>query len=117
MAASKEIADKIIAAYKAHYSFPPQGESHMHDCIMDALEATIRKMAARISYLEKYAKLSESDRKVLDDFVERIGQNPAPPQEPIGQCPHVFREIKRRGAQWHEWKCRACGQRGETSWD
>jgi hypothetical protein len=32
------VAAKILSAYKAHYSFPPQGESHMHDCIMDALE-------------------------------------------------------------------------------
>ena len=31
-------ADKIIAAYLEHYSFPWQGESHMHDCITSVLE-------------------------------------------------------------------------------
>ena len=38
------IADKIIADYLEHYSLPndPQGESHLHDCIMDALKAARR---------------------------------------------------------------------------
>ena len=36
---AKELADKIIEDYKQHYSFPWQGESHMRDCIMEALTA------------------------------------------------------------------------------
>lgn len=31
------IADRIIAFYKEHYSFPRQGESHMRDCIEQTL--------------------------------------------------------------------------------
>lgn len=36
-AAANAWADVIIAAYKAHYDFPWQGESHMHDSIVDQL--------------------------------------------------------------------------------
>ena len=35
------IAERIIAAYKERYDFPPQGESHMRDCIVDELSAKI----------------------------------------------------------------------------
>ncbi len=37
--APEALADKIIAAYKEHYDFPPQGESHMHDCISMELDS------------------------------------------------------------------------------
>lgn len=32
------VADAVIDAYKEHYDFPPQSESHMHDCIMEELD-------------------------------------------------------------------------------
>jgi hypothetical protein len=34
-------ADRIIAAYKVHYDFPWQGESHMHDCIVGELTGPV----------------------------------------------------------------------------
>ena len=32
------VIDRVINAYKEHYDFPPQGESHMRDCLADALD-------------------------------------------------------------------------------
>lgn len=36
--AARAIAARIISDYMEHYDFPAGGESHMHDCIMDALD-------------------------------------------------------------------------------
>lgn len=36
-----KIANKIISDYKEHYDFPPQGESHMHDCIMSEFDTEL----------------------------------------------------------------------------
>ena len=41
----RDLAAKIIADYKEHYDFPAQGESHMHDCIMDALDGLAAERA------------------------------------------------------------------------
>lgn len=35
----RRLRDEILAAYKEHYDFPSQGESHMRDCLDDILEA------------------------------------------------------------------------------
>lgn len=34
---AEELTAWIITEYSEHYSFPPQGESHMRDCIIDGL--------------------------------------------------------------------------------
>lgn len=39
------LADRIITDYKEHYDFQPQGESHMHDCIMGNLAPAAEAMA------------------------------------------------------------------------
>lgn len=48
-----ELADKIIAAYKEHYNFPCQGESHMHDCITSEIEALVEQSEKDAAQLNK----------------------------------------------------------------
>lgn len=35
----EQVIERVIANYQEHYDFPPQGESHMRDCLADALAA------------------------------------------------------------------------------
>ena len=40
-ASKDEVIAKILAAYKEHYSFPPQGESHMTDVLDEAIAPNV----------------------------------------------------------------------------
>lgn len=62
--ANAGLADKIIADYKEHYDFPPQGESHMHDCIMDALLGLRREQAGAVAWWNGELDLARHDEYV-----------------------------------------------------
>ena len=56
MKRAAEIAAKIIEDYKEHYHFPnaPQGESHMYDCIMGALNLLFEADGEALALLRDY---------------------------------------------------------------
>jgi len=62
------LADKIIAGYKEHYSFPWQGESHMHDCMAATLLNRVYKLCEFLDAPRK--KIALFDRGAVR---ERIG--------------------------------------------
>lgn len=92
-----ELTDRIIAAYKEHYSFPPQGESHMHDCIMDVLgpdvvpsdePITLGSPADHVwrSGYEAALQAKETDRQHHMDAINRLAAQ-------IGMLGHTSDEV------------------------
>lgn len=59
--ATDALIDRIITAYLEHYSFPWQGESHMRDCLAEALAAQAQTAPAAAER-ERAAALCEAAR-------------------------------------------------------
>lgn len=74
---AKEVAAKIIADYLEHYSFPSQGESHMHDCIMDALESTPVSTRTELSIVVDEA---EKMARLINDCAPWLKEDETPAQ-------------------------------------
>lgn len=51
--AARLLRDRILAAYKEHYDFPPQGESHMRDVLDDELDALLSRQPAAREPIER----------------------------------------------------------------
>lgn len=65
----RRLRDEILAAYKEHYDFPSQGESHMRDCLDDILEA---QFAARAEPLLPHIGTGDTPKPWTDEDKARL---------------------------------------------
>ena len=115
-----EIASKIIADYLEHYSFPWQGESHMHDCITEQVESLLSEMVPqinrrvsqvaypgldkRVSAIQSHSKtqskrLEAQGAITLPDPADRSGPAETPRTDAV--CPTLnLSHQDMRGAAW-----------------
>ena len=49
----EQLIERIISDYKAHYDFPQQGESHMRDCLADALATLPERGGEAVAIVER----------------------------------------------------------------
>lgn len=69
-----KLADKIISDYNEHYSFPWQGESHMHDCIMSALENFAARSDAQGEHTEISFAPHPTETRIYKAIKQRKGE-------------------------------------------